>query len=200
MNDLNQAIRNQELLEPKFMMSMYASGAFPMTEENGDINWYLPDTRAIIKINEFSIPKSLKKFMETSDFEFKYDKDVIKTVKECAKRDKTWISNELIKAYKKLMEFGYLHSVEVYQKSKLVGGLFGVTYKGAFFGESMFSNVSQASKSAMVKLFERLKEKDFLFVDVQFRTKHLAMFGAKEISFQEYVKLLIKAYLNDVRF
>lgn len=200
MSDLNQKLRNRELLEPKFMVSMYARGAFPMAEENGDINWYLPDQRAVILVDEFSIPKSLKAFMKTSDFEYRYDKNTLKVVEECASREKTWISKDIIEAYKGLIDYGYLHSVEVYQNDELVGGLFGVTFRGAFFGESMFSKSTQASKTALVKLFARLKKKKFSIVDVQFMTDHLAMFGTREIQFEEYEELLIDAYQNEEKF
>ena len=187
-------LRNEELLEPKFMISMYTRGAFPMAEKDGEINWYLPDIRAVIPVSEFSIPKSLRKFMETTDFDFRYDTNTIEVVKECADRKETWISSDLMEAYKSLMDYGYLHSVEVYQKNKLVGGLFGVAFRGAFFGESMFSKKPQSSKSAMVKLFERLQNNGFTIVDVQYMTDHLAMFGTREISFEEYEELLINAY------
>lgn len=197
-NDIQ--IRNKELLVPDLMITMYARGAFPMAEENGEINWYLPDIRTVIHINEFSVPRSLKKFMETSDFDFKYDTNTIGVVEECANRKETWISNDLIEAYKRLIDLGYLHSVEVYQENVLVGGLFGVAFRGAFFGESMFSKKSQASKTALVKLFERLQKNSFKIVDVQYMTDHLAMFGTKEIPFQEYEQLLIDAYLQSPKF
>ena len=106
----------------------------------------------------------------------------------------------MIEAYKGLLKLGYLHSVEVFQKNKIVGGLYGVTYKGAFFGESMFSNISQASKCALIKLIEKLNERGFILLDVQYQTEHLKMFGAKEISFEEYSELLLKSYSKDARF
>ena len=98
----NIHLRNEELLEPDLMITMYARGAFPMAEENGEINWYLPDVRAVIPVSEFSIPRSLRKFMGTTDFDFKYDTNTIVVVKECADRKETWISSDLIKAYKRL--------------------------------------------------------------------------------------------------
>lgn len=200
MSGKNIQFRNEELLEPNLMITMYARGAFPMAEEDGEINWYLPDIRTVIPINEFSVPRSLKKFMEKSDFDFKYDTNTIGVVKECANRKETWISSELIEAYKRLMDLGYLHSVEVYQQNILVGGLYGIAFRGAFFGESMFSKKSQASKTALVKLFERLQNNSFKIVDVQYMTDHLAMFGTKEISFKEYEELLIDAYLKSPKF
>lgn len=200
MNGNDIQIRNEELLEPNLMITMYARGAFPMAEENGEINWYLPDIRTVIPINDFSVPRSLKKFMEASDFDFKYDASTIEVVKECANRKETWISSDLIEAYKRLIDLGYLHSVEVYQRNILIGGLFGIAFRGAFFGESMFSKKSQASKTALVKLFERLQDNGFAIVDVQYMTDHLAMFGTKEIPFKEYEELLIDAYVKSPKF
>jgi leucyl/phenylalanyl-tRNA--protein transferase len=190
----------KESLKPINMLNYYAQGAFPMADENGKIDWYQPKTRTIIPLDKYNIPRSLKKFMETSDYKIKYDNDVMEIVKQCAKRKQTWISPELVEAYKGIHEIGFLHSVEVYQNDKLVGGLYGVTIGGAFFGESMFSKKSQASKSALVKLLERLRKKGFVVLDIQFLTPHLEMFGAVEIDFEEYALLLEKAYSKDVRF
>jgi len=193
-------IDSDELLLPYNMIKLYANGAFPMAEDDGEVNWYLPETRTIIPLDNFNVPRSLKKFMEDCDFEYRYDLAVMEVVKKCANREETWISTKLINAYKGLYEIGYLHSVEVYQKSKLVGGLYGVTYRGAFYGESMFSEVSQASKAALVKLVERLNERGFKLLDVQFQTEHLKMFGTLEIPFEEYMKLNLASFEYDVKF
>lgn len=171
-----------------------------MAEEDGKIYWYLPDLRAIIPLDNYNIPRSLKQTMRKLNFEIKYDTDNFKIIEECSKREQTWISGELIEAYKGISKLGHIHGIGVYQKNKLVGGLYGVTYKGAFFGESMFSKVSQASKIALVKLLERLNEKGFVLLDIQFITNHLKMFGAKEISFYTYQRLLKRAYDRDVAF
>ena len=171
-----------------------------MADENGNIDWYQPKTRTIIPLDNYNIPRSLKKFMENSEYIFKYDENVMEVVRQCAKRKETWISPELVEAYKGIHEIGFLHSVEVYQNNKLVGGLYGVTIGGAFFGESMFSKKSQASKTALAKLLERLRKKGFVVLDIQFLTPHLEMFGATEIDFEEYALLLEKAYSKDVRF
>lgn len=191
---------NKELLLPENMILMYARGAFPMADETGEINWYMPDVRTIIPLNSFNIPRSLKKFLLTTDFEFCYDRNPFEVIRECAKRESTWISNELIEAYKGLYQLGYLHSVEVYQNKVLVGGLYGITFRGAFFGESMFSKVSQASKCALVKLIEQLREKKFVLLDVQYQTAHLKMFGALEIPFDEFSKLLLDSSAKEVMF
>lgn len=190
----------KELLKPINMLNLYAQGAFPMAEDDGIINWYQPKTRAIIPLEDFNVPRSLKKFMQKSDFEFSFDIDVMEVVKNCSKRNETWISKELISAYSRIHDLGFLHSVEVYQKAELIGGLYGVAIGGAFFGESMFSKKSQASKTALVKLIERLNEKEFTFLDVQFTTPHLEMFGTKEIDFEEYNNLLDIAFSKNINF
>lgn len=193
-------ISKKDWLKPLNMISLYARGAFPMADEDGEIDWYMPETRTIIPLDNYNIPRSLRKFLETSDFEFKYDANTIEVIKNCSMRETTWISEELIEAYKGIQKLGHLHSVEVFLKEKLVGGLYGVTFKGAFFGESMFSKVSQASKAALIKLIERLNERGFTLLDVQYQTEHLSMFGAKEIPFSEFAELLAKSYKNTVSF
>lgn len=189
-----------DLLNPKNMILLYARGAFPMAEKSGNINWYMPEIRTVIPLDSYNVPRSLRKFMKEIDFEYTLDKATMEVVSECASRNETWINDKLINAYERIMELGHLHSVEVYQKNKLVGGLYGVTFRGAFFGESMFSKVSQASKAALVKLLEHLNKKGYRVLDVQYYTEHLAMFGAREISFDEYVAMLKSSYQWDVSF
>lgn len=188
----------KDLLEPFTMLRLYSSGAFPMADDTGFINWYLPEVRAIIPLDNYNIPKSLKK--DLNKFEYKFDSDFLSVVENCADRETTWITNELIKAYLRLQKMGHIHTVETWQNGKLVGGLYGITFKGAFFGESMFSKTSQASKAALAKLIERLNEKKFALLDVQYITPHLKMFGAKEIDFDEFQKLLDIAYSGEFEF
>lgn len=189
------------LNNPEAMIRMYAVGAFPMADsKQKEINWYMPEIRTIIPLNNYNIPRSFKKFLGNSDFTFKYDTRIKSVIKFCAERKETWISEELIKAYSRMEKLGYVHSVETYIKNKLVGGLYGVSYRGAFFGESMFSKIPQASKAALVKLIEHLNYKNFSLLDVQYSTPHLKMFGAKEIDFAEYSKLLENAYKTNCIF
>ena len=115
-------------------------------------------------------------------------------IRGCADRENTWISESLIEAYKKLIKRGHVHSVETWKDDILVGGLYGITFRGAFFGESMFSKVSQASKVALVNLLYHLKQNDFALLDVQYMTEHLKMFGAVEISLEEFKNKLVDAY------
>ena len=191
----------KELLKPENMIRLYASGAFPMADaKSGGINWYLPEIRTIIPLNNFNIPRSAKKVIDAENFEIKLDTYFEEVLEGCSDRESTWISDELIDAYRRLKKRGHIHTVETWKDGKLVGGLYGVTFRGAFFGESMFSKVSQASKAALVALLKHLKEKDFVLLDVQYMTEHLKMFGAVEISFEEYSKLLHKAYAKLCEF
>lgn len=191
----------KDYLEPEIMLRLYLRGAFPMAdEETGAINWYMPEKRTIIPLNNYNCPRSLKKIISKSNFEFNFDTNFLSVVKNCANRNSTWISEELIEAYLRLDKLGFIHTVETWQKGKLIGGLYGVAIKGAFFGESMFSKVSQASKAALIKLIEHLNKKKFTLLDVQYMTPHLKMFGAIEISFEQYEELLVKAYKVDCEF
>ena len=190
----------RDWLKPKNMIQLYARGAFPMADETGAIDWYMPETRTIIPLKDFNIPRSLKKFLQLVDFEYRFDTCTIEVINNCSMREPTWISDELIEAYKGIQKLGNLHSVEVFNKDRLVGGLYGVTYKGAFFGESMFSKMSQASKCALVKLIERLNERGYILLDVQYQTEHLQMFGAKEIPFQEFAQMLVDSYKKEIFF
>jgi leucyl/phenylalanyl-tRNA--protein transferase len=193
-------VSEEDLLIPENMIMMYARGAFPMADENGSINWYMPELRTIIPLNEFNIPRSLKKYLKYAGFEYLFDNNSIEVIKNCADRESTWISEKLIEAYKGLEQKGNLHSIGVYLNNELVGGLYGVSYRGAFFGESMFSKAEQASKCALVKLVERLSEKNFVLLDVQYQTEHLKMFGAKEIPFDKFAELLSDAFKKNVSF
>jgi len=191
----------KELLKPDNMLRLYASGAFPMADaETGSINWYLPEVRTIIPLNNYNIPRTAKKAIEDKNFEIRFDSDFDGVLEGCADRESTWISDELKAAYRRLKKRGHIHTVETWKDGMLVGGLYGVTFRGAFFGESMFSQVSQASKAALAALLKHLNEKNFVLLDVQYMTEHLKMFGAVEISFEEYTKLLHKAYARVSEF
>lgn len=190
-----------EFLKPNNMLRLYATGAFPMANEDTDtIEWYLPETRCIIPIDNFNIPRSAKKQVDKLNFEIKFDTEILSVIKGCADREHTWISERLIEAYNRLIKRGHIHSVETWKDGNLVGGLYGVTFRGAFFGESMFSKISQASKAALINLLYHLKEKDFSLLDVQYMTEHLKMFGAIEISMDNYKAKLVDAYQRICEF
>ena len=183
-----------EFLKPDNMLRLYATGAFPMADEKtGSIEWYLPETRCIIPLDKFNIPRSAKKF-DRLNFEIKFDTETVSVIRGCADREHTWISEKLIEAYKKLIKRGHLHSVGVWKDGFLVGGLFGIAFRGAFFGESMFSKIPQASKAALITLLNHLRDNDFVLLDVQYLTEHLKMFGAIEISLEKYKEKLLEAY------
>ncbi|HWP81603.1 MAG TPA: leucyl/phenylalanyl-tRNA--protein transferase [Bacteroidota bacterium] len=189
------------LLQPDFLLLAYCSGYFPMADSTtGEIDWYSPDPRAIFELDEFHIPRSLQSVVKSNKFEVTIDRDFESTIRACADRDETWISPEIIKAYCKLHEAGFAHSVETWQGGTLAGGLYGVAVRGAFFGESMFSRVRDASKVALVYLVRRLKERGFELLDTQFITPHLARFGAKDIPRVEYLQRLNKALLKQASF
>jgi len=198
----NRIDQTDHFLKPENMIKLYSMGAFPMArpEEPDIVEWFLPDERTIIPINSFNFPRSLRKFMETCDFEIRLDRDFEGVVKACADRETTWISPKLIEAYRRILKMGHVHTVEVYQKDKLVGGLYGISYKGAFFGESMFSRVPQASKVALVSLIKHLAERGYRLLDVQLMTEHLRMFGAVEISSEEYNSLLKQSFHAECLF
>ncbi|MDP2038329.1 MAG: leucyl/phenylalanyl-tRNA--protein transferase [Ignavibacteria bacterium] len=196
----NHRPTEEDLLKPEYMILMYAHGAFPMADEDKKINWFLPEKRTVIPLDDFNFPRSLKKFYYDSGFIYKVDSSTIEVIRNCADRETTWISEELIEAYKGLQNLGHLHSVEVYQNENLVGGLYSVSYKGAFFGESMFSNVSQASKCALIKLIGHLRERNFVLLDVQYQTDHLKMFGAVEIDFDDFQNRLLQSNSVDTTF
>ncbi|HEX2984395.1 MAG TPA: leucyl/phenylalanyl-tRNA--protein transferase [Ignavibacteriales bacterium] len=183
----------EETLIPENMISLYAMGAFPMGEDDGSVNWYFPQVRTIIPLDNYNIPRSLNSFLKTAEFEYTFSEDYLAVIKGCASRDKTWINEEIMEAYKGLYKLGYLHSVEVRVKGELVGGLYGVAYKGAFFGESMFSRAPQSSKAALKTLLERLSARGYILLDVQYMTPHLKMFGAVELPLQKFQSLLKKS-------
>lgn len=196
-----EKLTSDDLLKPYNMIRLYASGAFPMAEKKtGNINWFMPDIRCIIPLNNFNIPRSLKKISEKLNYEMRYDSDYLSVIENCAAREETWISDKLITAYKKLYKLGHLHTVEVWIDKSLAGGLYGITFRGAFFGESMFSTVSQTSKIALMYLIKRLQEKNFLLLDVQYLTEHLKMFGAIEIKWEEYQSMLRESYMVNSEF
>jgi len=194
----------KEFLKPDNMLRLYASGVFPMADNTtGNISWYMPETRAIIPldpdIKEYA-PRSARKAIGKKDFEIRFNTDFDSVIKGCRDRESTWISDELILAYKRLKKRGHVHTVETWLDDELVGGLYGVSFRGAFFGESMFSKVSEASKAALIVLIKHLKQKDYVLLDVQYMTDHLRMFGAIEISFEQYTQLLYKSYMRVCEF
>lgn len=178
-------------IDPEFLCQAYCSGYFPMADsKTGEIGWYSPDPRTIFELEEFHIPHSLKLTLKKKLFEIRINKRFEEVMRACAQREETWISEEIIRSYVMLHQAGLAHSVETWKDGLLVGGLYGVAIRGAFFGESMFSRISDASKVALVHLVIRLKERGYSLLDTQFTTPHLQRFGAREIPRAEYLRRL----------
>ena len=186
-------------LTPEIVLRAYAAGIFPMAESNDhpDLFWVDPEFRGILPFEHFHMPRSLRKIVRQDKFEIRWNSDFDGVIKGCAEnsldRRETWINGEIIHLYSKLFKMGHAHTVECWQDDELVGGLYGVSLRGAFFGESMFSRVRDASKVALVHLMARLKFGGFKLLDTQFVTEHLSRFGALEVPRERYHELLDEA-------
>ena len=179
----------------------YQHGIFPMADARGEIGWYGADPRAIIDLKTFHVPRTLRQVYRQNRFELAVNRSFRTVVDACSDRSEgTWISAEITRVYSELHELGYAHSVEAYRGTELAGGLYGVSIGGAFFGESMFHRVSNASKVALVYLVERMTARRMALLDVQFITEHLRQFGTVEIPHEEYLKRLAAALKLPVRF
>ena len=164
-----------------------------MAMEDDSIAWFSPDPRAIIPLESFHVSHALQRTARKNIFEIKIDNCFEEVIRECAKRKDTWINSEIIESYEELHARGHAHSVEAWIHNKLAGGLYGVAVGGAFFGESMFHRVRDASKIALVGLVEHLRARKFTLLDTQWLTAHLEQFGAIEIPRSKYLKLLARA-------
>lgn len=181
------------VIEPELLLQGYRLGVFPMAMEDDSIAWFSPDPRAIIPLEDFHVPHALRRVARKKVFEVKIDNRFGEVIRACAKRKDTWINPEIIDSYESLHDLGYAHSVEAWKNNKLAGGLYGVAVGGAFFGESMFHRVTDASKIALVALVEHLHAQKFALLDTQWTTPHLAQFGAIEIARERYLKMLRRA-------
>lgn len=183
--------KNLKIIEPQLLIDAYCSGFFPMADpETGRIHWYSPDPRAIFPIYSIKPSHSMRQILKKNIFKTKIDTNFEKVILECANRPDSWINDIIINSYINLFKLGYAHSVETYLDDELVGGLYGVSINAAFFGESMFSKVSNASKVAFYHLIEHLKQKNFILLDSQFINPHTKMLGAIEIPRSQYLKIL----------
>ncbi|MEM7148010.1 MAG: leucyl/phenylalanyl-tRNA--protein transferase [Verrucomicrobiota bacterium] len=188
------------VIEPDFLIKAYRMGIFPMALDDGEIAWFSPDPRGVIPLEEFHVPHGLKRSLREGRFEVRMDTAFGEVILGCADRSETWIGDEVVKSYRELHEVGYAHSVEAWREGKLAGGLYGVAIGGAFFGESMFSYETDASKVALVALVHHLLESGFTLLDTQWSNRHLEQFGCVEIPREEYMKQLEEALLLDVEF
>lgn len=181
------------------LLRAYAAGVFPMAENAGDpeIFWVRPETRGILPLDDFHIPRSLAKTVRRAPFEIRFDTDFEGVIAGCGAarpgRPNTWINLPIRAAYARLFAIGHCHTVEAWKDGVLVGGLYGVTLGRVFFGESMFSLERDASKVCLVALVERLRDRRFDLLDTQFTTEHLKRFGAIDVPRRKYETMLEKA-------
>ncbi|MEM7172074.1 MAG: leucyl/phenylalanyl-tRNA--protein transferase [Pseudomonadota bacterium] len=186
-------------LTPDLLLKAYSIGIFPMAESRGDpdLHWIDPELRGVLPLDNLHIPRRLKKRLRRGDFEVRCDHAFKEVLMACAApteaRPDTWINPVIEQLVNELFEMGFAHSVECWRDGLLVGGLYGVSLGGCFFGESMFSREKDASKVALVHLVLRLRKGGFVLLDTQFNTPHLSQFGVIEISREDYRKKLSDA-------
>ncbi len=182
-------------LDPRLLLQGYATGIFPMADsrEADELFWVEPRNRAIIPLDRFHLSRSLRRTLRAGKFAVTHDRDFPAVIAACADREETWINDELERAMIALHGSGHAHSIEVWDAGELVGGLYGVKLGRAFFGESMFSRRTDASKVALAWLVARLKVGNFTLLDCQFMTEHLSSLGAVSIPRETYVALLSAA-------
>lgn len=194
---------NPPAITPEILLRAYAAGLFPMAEsaDDPDIYWVQPETRGILPLDDFHVPKRLARTIRQKPFDIRFDSDFDGVMEGCAAstddRPTTWINPLILTLYKELHRMGYAHSVEAWEGEELVGGLYGVSLGSAFFGESMFSRCTDASKICLVHLVERLRDKGFTLLDTQFTTEHLKTFGAIDMPRKTYEKVLAAAMESD---
>lgn len=193
-------------LTPEILLRAYAVGLFPMAEHRDDptLYWIDPEKRGVLPLDDFHIPRRLRRTVRRNEFEVRCNTAFTDVIRACAApaegRDESWINDEIVSLYTTLNEMGRAHSVETWQDGKLVGGLYGVALGAAFFGESMFSTVRDASKVALVHLVARMKKGDFELLDTQFVTDHLAQFGVVEMPRSGFRQLLASALDRSAAF
>lgn len=186
-------------IPPELLLKAYATGVFPMADSADDpeVFWVRPESRGVIPLDGFHIPKSLAKTVRRAPFKIAFDRDFFAVIDACAEerdiRPSTWINGPIREAYGRLFDLGHCHTVEAWRDGMLVGGLYGVSLGRAFFGESMFSRETDASKICLVHLVDRLRTNGFVLLDTQFTTDHLKRFGAIDVPQRKYERLLEEA-------
>jgi len=194
------------LLDPQTLLSAYAQGVFPMADRDGSIRLYTADPRGVLPLESFHVPHTLRQLVrrppDRGGFEIRINYDFEATMRGCmaGRPDGSWINADLVKAYVRLHDLGFAHSVEAWRDGELAGGLYGVSLGAAFFGESMFHRRRDASKVALVHLVQRLRERKFELLDTQATTSHLKKFGAIDIPAREYLIRLRKALGSEREF
>ena len=191
-------------LTPEVLLSGYMEGIFPMAHDDGRIYWYAPNPRAILPLDGLHVSQSLRRVIHRGLFDVRFDTAFEAVIAACAApapgREETWISGEIQSAYIELHRLGFAHSVEAWVGEELVGGLYGVSIRGFFAGESMFSRRRDASKVSLYYLVQRLRARGFRLLDVQYTTPHLIRLGAIEVSRRAYLALLRQALAVETSF
>ena len=193
-------------IPPDLLIRAYASGVFPMSESADDpeVFWVRPESRGVIPLNGFHMPRSLAKTIRREQFEIRRDFDFDRVIDGCAEprpgRRRTWINGPIREAYAELFRRGHCHTVEAWREGRLVGGLYGVSLGRAFFGESMFARERDASKVCLAHLVEHLKAQGFELLDTQFTTEHLKRFGAVDMPRGRYERILAEALSGEAKF
>jgi leucyl/phenylalanyl-tRNA---protein transferase len=183
------------------IIQSYAQGYFLMADDDNHLGWYQSRDRTLIPLDtRFCFPKSLRRVLNKDIFKVEINRDFPAVVDGCANRETTWISDELKEIYLELNQAGWAHSFETWLGDELAGGILGIAINGAFIGESMFFRIPDGSKVALVKLVERLREREFVFFDAQMMNPHLERFGAYRIKDKEYQRLLEKALQTNCSF
>lgn len=180
-------------LSPERLLLAYCNGIFPWFSDDEPILWWSPDPRFILYPGDIKISHSMKKLLRQNKFRITFDtcfKDVMQNCADLRKESGTWITDEMVDAYYRLHELGFAHSVETWYECNLVGGLYGISIGKCFFGESMFSTMSNASKAAIITLSRILEEKNFVMIDCQVYTEHLESLGAVSISRDSFLELI----------
>lgn len=191
-----------KIIPPESLLEAYSQGIFPManSKEEEGVEWYLAKKRGVIPVGKFHVSDNLERIIRQERFEVRVNSSFREVVELCADRDTTWINDLILNSYDVLNQAGNAFSVECYNEGVLVGGLYGVKLKGAFFGESMFRRENWADKVALYYCHEILENNGFLLWDTQFYTEHLAQFGCIEIEADEYEKMLASALEKECEF
>lgn len=189
-----------KIITPELLLEAYRHGFFPMAVEPGHIEWFSPEHRGILLLNEFHIPHGLRRSLKTQKWRVTVDTVFPEVISACAKRKETWIDEIILATYCHLFDLGHAHSLEIWLDDELTGGLYGVTIGGVFFGESMFYERTNASKVALKVLVDLLNAGGFLLLDTQWTTPHLEQFGIRAVSRSTYISLLQNALKVSARF
>jgi leucyl/phenylalanyl-tRNA---protein transferase len=203
----NRKSAARRVITPEQIITGYQQGYFPMARgRHGHIDWFMAEPRTVVPLDErFRVRRSLRQALRKMPCEIRVNTAFSAVIRHCARHenldsDEVWLSEEMIGLYTELHRRGFAHSVEVWMNGEMVGGLYGVALKAAFFGESMFTRVSSASQIALVALVQRLRARGYRLLDAQMRTSHISYFGAEDLTHEEYLAALAEAMLDDCQF